>query len=59
MTLAIPADAADLPEALALRTAAADGGPVAYLCTGTQCSAPITDFAAFEAALAQQEPRFG
>ena len=54
----IPDDAADLPEALALRAAHA-GGPVAYLCTGTQCSAPITDFAAFEAELAQQEPRFG
>ena len=58
VTIAIPDDAADLPEALALRSARADG-PVAYLCTGTQCSAPITDFAAFEAELAQQEPRFG
>jgi uncharacterized protein YyaL (SSP411 family) len=39
MVLAIPADAADLPPALADKTPRA--GPVAYICRGSTCSAPL------------------
>jgi uncharacterized protein len=39
LTLAIPADAADLPAALADKTSRA--GTVAYVCRGSSCSAPI------------------
>ena len=39
IVLAIPADAGDLPPALADKTPRA--GPVAYLCRGSTCSAPI------------------
>jgi uncharacterized protein len=39
MIFAIPADAADLPPALAEKRAA--GHTVAYLCTGMTCSAPL------------------
>ena len=39
MTLAIPADAPDLPSALADKTPRA--GPVAYICHGSTCSAPV------------------
>ena len=39
MVLAIPADAADLPPALADKTPHA--GPVAYVCSGSTCSAPL------------------
>jgi uncharacterized protein YyaL (SSP411 family) len=39
MVLAIPADAADLPAALADKTPRA--GPVAYICRGSTCSAPL------------------
>ncbi len=39
MVLAIPAEAADLPPALADKTARAH--PVAYLCRGSTCSAPL------------------
>jgi len=39
LLLAIPADAAGLPPALAGKTPRA--GPVAYLCQGSSCSAPI------------------
>ena len=42
MILAIPADASDLPPALAAKSAPADGSTVAYLCRGSTCSAPIT-----------------
>ncbi|HKJ70892.1 MAG TPA: thioredoxin domain-containing protein [Gammaproteobacteria bacterium] len=45
---AIPDDA-ELPEALAARSNR--GEVTAYLCRGTECSAPITERAAFEAAL--------
>jgi uncharacterized protein YyaL (SSP411 family) len=38
--LAIPADAADLPPALALR--APRGAIVAYVCRGSTCSPPAT-----------------
>ncbi len=41
MLFAIPADAPDLPPALAEKRASAD--TVAYLCTGMTCSAPLTD----------------
>ncbi|MGB5103882.1 MAG: thioredoxin domain-containing protein [Steroidobacteraceae bacterium] len=40
LVVAIPADASDLPAALADKRAR--GGAVAYLCRGTTCSAPIT-----------------
>jgi len=41
MIFAIPRDAADLPPALAAKSATA--GTVAYVCTGMTCSAPLTD----------------
>jgi uncharacterized protein YyaL (SSP411 family) len=41
LTLAIPATATALPGQLALREARGDG--VAYLCSGTRCSEPVTD----------------
>ncbi|OOG24780.1 thioredoxin domain-containing protein [Thioalkalivibrio denitrificans] len=41
LVFAIPADAPDLPEALAAK--APKGEAVAYVCTGTTCSAPVTD----------------
>ncbi|MGB5131085.1 MAG: thioredoxin domain-containing protein [Steroidobacteraceae bacterium] len=41
MVVAIPADAADLPAALA--TKRARGTPVAYVCRGPQCSEPIAE----------------
>ncbi|HEX3847658.1 MAG TPA: thioredoxin domain-containing protein [Steroidobacteraceae bacterium] len=44
MILAIPADAEDLPAALADKRAPA-AGVAAYVCTGTACSAPIGDLA--------------
>jgi len=43
-TLAIPADASALPPALGSKPAA--DGPVAYICRGTQCSAPINSLSA-------------
>jgi uncharacterized protein YyaL (SSP411 family) len=43
MVFAIPDDAGELPAALAARTA--QGTVTAYVCTGTSCSAPITDMA--------------
>jgi uncharacterized protein len=42
LSFAIPNDAADLPDALGSKRAHA--GTVAYVCTGTVCSAPIPDF---------------
>jgi uncharacterized protein len=44
MIFAIPRDAADLPPALAAKSAAP--GTVAYLCTGMTCSAPLGDLQA-------------
>jgi uncharacterized protein YyaL (SSP411 family) len=41
MIFTIPRDAAALPPGLAAKSAMPD--PVAYLCTGTTCSAPLTD----------------
>jgi uncharacterized protein YyaL (SSP411 family) len=49
MLFAIPADAADLPPALAEKRAA--GGTVAYLCTGMTCSAPFTNLSEIAQAL--------
>ena len=40
MMFVIPDDAAELPEALAAKSAQT-AGPVAYLCTGMTCSAPM------------------
>jgi uncharacterized protein YyaL (SSP411 family) len=42
--LAIPAQASGLPPAIASKPAAA--GPIAYLCRGTQCTAPISSLIA-------------
>jgi len=44
MIFAIPRDAADLPAALAAKSATA--GTVGYVCTGMTCSAPLTDLSA-------------
>jgi hypothetical protein len=44
LIFAVPGDAADLPEAIAAKRTADDPvaqGPVAYICTGTSCSAPL------------------
>jgi uncharacterized protein YyaL (SSP411 family) len=51
VVLAIPAEAADLPPALADKTPRA--GPVAYLCRGSACSAPIDSL---EALMDQLDP---
>jgi uncharacterized protein YyaL (SSP411 family) len=45
----IPADAPELPSALAAQAYRAGG--VAYVCRGTQCLAPLEDATALEAAL--------
>jgi uncharacterized protein len=42
--LAVPADASGLPEAIAAKPAAE--GPIAYVCRGMQCSAPLDTLAA-------------
>jgi uncharacterized protein len=45
LIFAIPSDAADLPPAIAAKRIGGDrvaGDPVAYVCTGTSCSAPLT-----------------
>ncbi len=44
LVLAIPADAADLPPALADKAPRA--GPVAYVCRGSSCSAPLDSLGA-------------
>ena len=49
LVLAIPADARDLPAALAEK--APRGAAVAYLCRGSVCSAPLTSLAALVAEL--------
>jgi len=49
MIVAIPADAQDLPPAIEEKRAGAD--TVAYLCTGTSCSAPFTRLDEAEQAL--------
>jgi len=49
LTLAIPNDAAELPDALAAKTPIGSG--VAYVCRGTVCSAPIGSLAELAAVL--------
>ncbi len=49
MIFSIPSDAADLPPAITDKRP--DGEAVAYLCTGTTCSAPMTRFEELELAL--------
>ncbi|WP_024325869.1 thioredoxin domain-containing protein [Thioalkalivibrio sp. AKL19] len=49
-TFAIPAQAGDLPAALAEK-AAPETGVRAYVCRGLQCAAPVTDPVALEGAL--------
>jgi uncharacterized protein len=56
-TLAIPADAGGLPPALASKPAADQ--PIAYLCRGTQCSAPIGSLSTLLAELEQHNPQAG
>ena len=53
VVMAIPDDAGDLPALLAER--APRGSPVAYVCEGHVCDAPITGFDAFHARLAATE----
>ena len=53
VVMAIPDDAADLPALLAERVPR--GSPVAYVCEGHVCDAPITGFDAFHARLAATE----
>jgi uncharacterized protein YyaL (SSP411 family) len=52
LTLAIAKDAQELPGILAQRTT--KGDVTAYVCSGHACMAPVTDGAAFEAALADK-----
>ena len=53
VVMAIPNDASGLPALLAER--APRGSPVAYVCEGHVCDAPITEFDAFHARLAASE----
>ena len=53
LVIAIPDDESDLPALLAER--APRGSPVAYVCEGHVCDAPVTEFAAFHARLAESE----
>jgi uncharacterized protein YyaL (SSP411 family) len=41
LIIAVPTDAADLPDALASKPAGADGSPRAYVCHGAVCSEPL------------------
>jgi uncharacterized protein YyaL (SSP411 family) len=50
VVLAIPGNATGLPPALASKAAPAEGG-VAYVCSGSVCSAPLTSLAQIAAAL--------
>ncbi len=53
MCFAVPNDAGSLPGLLAERRPRGD--VVAYVCSGTRCDAPITDFSDFDAALRASE----
>jgi uncharacterized protein len=55
MVFAIPNDARDLPGVLAERRP--QGRAVAYVCTGSHCSAPITSLAQLRETLEQSEAR--
>ena len=48
MVFAIPDSATGLPGLLAERTPAANGGGVAYVCSGTSCQPPVTDLEALQ-----------
>jgi uncharacterized protein YyaL (SSP411 family) len=52
MVFAIPADCADLPGALAERTAR-EGETVAYRCLGSHCSLPLASLDALASALSE------
>ncbi len=54
LCVAIPKEENALPGTLAQQSA--QGETVAYICSGSRCSAPITDFADFHAALSATEP---
>jgi uncharacterized protein YyaL (SSP411 family) len=54
LIFAIPGDATDLPPAIAAKRIGGDriaANPVAYVCTGTSCSAPLTSLDEAERAL--------
>ena len=51
MVLAVPGDATDLPPAIASKSTIS--GAAAYVCRGSQCSAPLTTLAALVAELAR------
>jgi uncharacterized protein len=53
LLLAVPADASDLPPALADKTPRA--GPVAYICRGSSCSAPLDSLDAVRAQLHEDD----
>ena len=53
LSLAIPAEADGLPGLLEMREAIAD--PVAYVCEGHHCEAPVTEFPALESTLSRTE----
>jgi hypothetical protein len=56
LIFAIPGDAADLPPAIAAKRIGGDriaGDPVAYVCTGTSCSTPLTSLEEAERALSR------
>jgi uncharacterized protein len=54
MALAIPADAGELPAMLGQRVP--QDGVVAYVCTATACSPPITSFERLKTELHREEP---
>jgi uncharacterized protein YyaL (SSP411 family) len=54
-TLAVPTAASALPQALASKPAA--DGPLAYVCRGTQCTAPINSLAALLEELERHEDK--
>jgi hypothetical protein len=55
LVLAVPSDATSLPAALQSKTAGGDR-PVAYLCRGSVCSAPLATLASLATALADPSP---
>ena len=58
LIFAIPDDAADLPPAIAAkRGERIAGAPVAYVCTGTSCSVPLTSLEEAERALSPSARR--
>jgi uncharacterized protein YyaL (SSP411 family) len=55
MVLAVPTEAVDLPAALADKTPRA--GPVAYICRGSTCSAPLDSLDALIEQLREDDPQ--